>query len=369
MNIGHYKMAQTSDIPYHVLESTYQQYFRLKTLRKAHYIIANAIMSLSIFPHYTFDHDILYGALDGQKYEMITPTAKARYSRKYYKKGRGVVAYTLLSNHVPVQSDVIGPHEHESHFVFDIWYKNTSLIQPTVLTGDMHCINKANFAILHWFGAELRPRFTNLKKEITTIFAPKDLSHYQKFLVPPAGQINQNTILEENDNIDRVIATLALKETSQSTLIKKLCSLSPHHNARKAIFEFDKLCRSIYTLKSALDPTILSNVHRSQNRIESYHTLRAAIAKVGGRKALLGKTDLEVEISNQCGRLIAVAIIHYNASIHSRLIQKNSTKKVLKALKKSSPAAWRHLHFTGNFTFYTNKKDIDIDKIIEHIDL
>lgn len=369
MNIGHYKMAQTSDIPYHVLESTYQQYFRLKTLRKAHDIISNAIMRLSIFPHYTFDHDILYGALDGQKFEMITPTAKARHSRKYYKKGRGVVAYTLLSNHVPIQSDVIGPHEHESYFVFDIWYKNTSLIQPTVLTGDMHCINKANFAIPRWFGAELRPRFTNLKKELATIFAPKDPSHYQKFLVPPAGQINRNTILEENDNIDRVIATLALKETSQSTLIKKLCALSPHHNTRKAIFEFDKLCRSIYTLKCALDPTILSNVHRSQNRIESYHTLRAAIAKAGGRKALLGKTDLEVETSNQCGRLIAVAIIHYNASIHSRLLEKDITKRQLKVLKKSSPAAWRHIHFTGNFTFYTNKKHIDIDKIIEHIDI
>ena len=368
MNIGHYKMSQTSDIPYHVLESTYQQYCRLKTLRKANDIIADAIMHLSIFPHYTFDQDLLYGALDGQKYEMITPTAKARHSRKYYKKGRGVVAYTLLSNHVPIQSDVIGPHEHESYFVFDIWYKNTSLIQPTVLTGDMHCINKANFAIPRWFGAELRPRFTNLKKEIASVSAPRDLSHYQKFLVQPEGQINKNLILEEDGNIERVIATLALKEISQSNLIKKLCSLSSHHNTRKAIFEYDKLCRSIYTLKCALDPTILTNVHRSQNRIESYHTLRAAIAKAGGRKALLGRTDLEVEISNQCGRLIAVAIIYYNASIHSRLLEKNLTKNQLKIIKKTSPAAWRHIHFTGHFTFYTNKKEVDIDRVIEYID-
>lgn len=368
MNMGHYKMAQTSDIPYHILESTYQQYFRLATLRKAHDIIANATMRLSIFPHYTFDRDLLYGAFDGQKFEMITPTAKARHSRKYYKKGRGVVAYTLLSNHVPIQSEVIGPHEHESYFVFDVWYKNTSLIQPTVLTGDMHCINKANFAIPRWFGAELRPRFTNLKKEIATVYAPRDLSHYQKFLIKPAGQINKNLILEEDDSIKRVIATLALKEISQSTLIKKLCSLSSNHNTRKAIFEYDKLCRSIYTLKCALDPTILPNVHRSQNRIESYHTLRAAIAKAGGRKALLGRTDLEVEISNQCGRLIAVAIIYYNAFIHSRLLARNLTKNQLKILKKTSPAAWRHIHFTGHFTFYTNKKDVDIDKIIEYID-
>jgi hypothetical protein len=45
-----------------------------------------------------------------------------------------------------------------------------------------------------------------------------------------------------------VVATLGLKEMSQSILVRKLCTLSPHHPTRKAIFEFDKLVRSIYTL-------------------------------------------------------------------------------------------------------------------------
>lgn len=368
MNIGHYKMAQISDIPYHTLDFTYQQYIRLNTLRKANDIISNSIMRLPIFPHYTFDPDILYGAFDGQKYEVLTPTAKARYSRKYYKKGRGVVAYTLLSNHVPIQSEIIGAHEHESYFVFDIWYKNTSLIHPTILTGDMHSVNKANFALLHWFGAELRPRFTNLKKEIKSVYGTKDPSHYKNFLIQPAGQTTMQLILDEQDNIDIVVATLSLKEISQSNLIKKLCFLSPKNHTRKAIFEFDKLCRDIFTLKCCLNPEILLNAHRSQNRIESYHTLRAAIAKVGGRKSLLGKTDLEVEISNQCGRLIAGCAIYYNASIHSHLLEKDLSKKQLDALKKSSPAAWRHLHFTGKFTFYTNKNQINIDYLIENIE-
>lgn len=258
MNIGNYKMAQTSDIPYHILESTYQQYMRIATLKKSHDIIANAIMHLSIFPYYTFDLDILYGSVDGQKFEVLTPTAKARYSRKYYKKGRGVVAYTLLSNHVPIQGEIISDHDHESNFVFDIWYGNTSLINPMVITGDMHSVNKANFALLYWFGGELRPRFTNLKKELNNIYSTKDPSNYQKFLVQPTGQLNKQLILDEKENIDRVIATLALKEMSQSILVRKLCSLSPHNNTRKAIFEFNKLIRSIYTLKCILNPKKLS---------------------------------------------------------------------------------------------------------------
>ena len=119
-NIGNHKMAQTSNCVYYTLESTYKQYMRLATLKKAHEIIAHHIALLSIFPHYTFDLDVLYGAIDGQKFETVTPTTKARHSKKYFKKGRGVMAYTMLSNYVPISSDVIGAHEHESHFVFDI---------------------------------------------------------------------------------------------------------------------------------------------------------------------------------------------------------------------------------------------------------
>ncbi len=98
---------------------------------------------------------------------------KSRRSRKYFGKGSGVVAYTLLSNHVPIQTKLIGAHEHESHFVFDIWYGNISTIKPTVITGDMHSVNKVNFALFYCFCGEFRPRFTNLKKELDNIHGRK----------------------------------------------------------------------------------------------------------------------------------------------------------------------------------------------------
>ena len=46
------------------------------------------------------------------------------------------------------------------------------------------------------------------------------------------------------------------------------------------------------------DPQLERNVHRSQNRVESYHQLRSTIAQVGGKKELTGRTDIEIEISN-----------------------------------------------------------------------
>ncbi len=112
------------------------------------------------------------------------------------------------------------------------------------------------------------------------------------------------------------------------------------------------------------------NVHRSQNRIESYHQLRSAIAQVGGKKELTGR--IEIEISNQCARLIANAIIYYNSSILSRLLTQYEASRNMKALamiKKFSPAAWRHILLNGHYTFRGNGQIIDLDMIVAGLDL
>jgi len=47
LNHGNLSMADTSDIPYHVLEATYQQYLRLSTLQASNDRISNFIAGLS----------------------------------------------------------------------------------------------------------------------------------------------------------------------------------------------------------------------------------------------------------------------------------------------------------------------------------
>jgi TnpA family transposase len=241
MNLGNLSMAETSDIPYHVLEATHHQHLRLSTLKAANDQISNFIAQLPIFPYYSFDLEVLYGGVDGQKFGAADPTIKARFSRKYFGKDRGIVAYTLLANHVPLQTELLGANQHESYWVFDICYNNTSIIVPTMITGDMHLINKANFAILYWFGMKLAPRFTNLQTQLKHLFCGNSQDAYANFLITPIGQIDRELTILEKDNIDRIVATLGLKEMSQSTLVRKLCTLSGHHQTRKAIFEFDKL--------------------------------------------------------------------------------------------------------------------------------
>lgn len=369
---GNLRMAETCDIPYHVLEATDRQHIRLATLRDACDRIGNFIAALPIFPLYSFDPDILYGSVDGQKFAAAEPTIKARYSRKYFGKGKGVVAYTLLANHVPLETELIGANEHESHYVFDICYHNTSNIVPTAITGDMHSVNKANFAILHWFGMKFAPRFTSLEAQLPHLHCAGEIGRYADYLVAPVGQIDRNIITAEKANIDRIVATLGLKEMSQSTLIRKLCALPQHNPTRKAVFEFDKLIRSIYTLEYLRNPQLQRDVHRSQNRIEAYHQLRAALAQVGGKKQLIGDTDLDVAITNQCGRLTANVIIAYNTILLSALLERYRAAgdhRALRTLRNLSPVAWQHVHFLGRYLFRGSRPPIDLVALLANVTL
>lgn len=369
MNHGNLNMAEIANISYQDLKDVHASCFRLATLKEANDMISDAIKALPIFPDYSIDVEMLFSGVDGQKFTVKHETAKARNSKKYFGKIKGVVAYTLLSCHIPLQLELIGAHEHESYYVFDIWYNNTSSIIPDVITGDMHCINKSNFAITHWFGAKLFSRFTNIEAQRAHLFCGNDLSEYAHCLIKPAGQLDRQLIEDEEQNLLRIIATLGLKEMTQSVLVKKLCNYTTLNRTQKALFEYDKLIRSINTLKYFYDPKLQRNVHRSQNQLESYHQLRAEISSAHGRKQLGGRTDIEIAISNECGRLVANAIIYYNSVILSKLKQayeKAGDLDGLAMLKKFSPVAWRHINFLGHFLFTVENK-INIDQMIAEL--
>ncbi len=367
MGFGNFGMAQACDIPYHQLETTDRQHIRPATLHDSCDRISNFIAALPIFPLYAIDPEVLYGAVDGQKFAAAKPTIKARYSSKYFGTGRGVVAYSLLANHVPLETMLIGANEHESQYLFDICYRNSTQIMPTVITGDMHSVNKANFAILDWFGMQAAPRFTSLQAQIPHLFCADDISRYASFLLPPAGQIDRRLIAAEPDTFNRIVATLALKETSQAALVHKLCSLSSQNRSRKAVFEYDKLVRSIYTLQYIRSPKLQRDVHRSQNRIEAYHQLRSTIAQIAGRKQLIGNSELDIFLTNQCGRLLALVIIAYNSILLSSVLDRHRAagdEAAIARLQKISPVAWQSILFLGRYLFRGPRQPIDVNSLI-----
>lgn len=350
------------------LETTEKSFIRLETLRKANDRIVNAIGALPIFTYYNLSDYGIHASLDGQKVESKYLTVKARYSSKNWSLSKVLVSYTLVPNHVPVNSMIIGANEHESHYVLDILHNNSSNLKIHAVSGDMHSTNRVNFFLLYIFGYWFTPRLTSIsEKAEKNLMSFLDVNHYKNYLIKPASQVDKKLIINEHGNIQRIIASLALKESTQSIIIGKLSSYKSMNPTLKAMIELDKIIMSTYMLDYVDDPDLRSIVHRALNGGEGFHQLRSAILQMSDRK-FTGRTEPALNISNECNRFLANCIIYFNASILTNLFEvyeKQGHTKMCEKLKRLSPVAWQHINMVGKFEFYANQQKLDLLKITE----
>lgn len=366
-NMGLGKMAGISDISYNELSHTANSFIRPETLKAANDKISNAIAKLPVFKYYNVQEGIIHSSSDGQKFETQFETINSRYSSKYFGLNKGISSYTLVANHVPINSKIIGANEHESHYVLDLLFNNTSDIIPSMHSTDSMGINQINFILLYLFGYMFAPRYKNLNSKSKMIYSFKSINEYQDFLFKPIRRIKTEIIKEEWENIQKIIASLALKSTTQSTIIRKLNSYKRRNKAKKALVELDNIIKSVHILNYIDSIELRRIIQKVINRGESYHKLKRAIRYDNLGKFRV-KTDVEQQVWSECTRLIANTIILYNGIILSGLIEnaeKTKDYEKIDLIKKISPVAWRHINLYGRYKFHKKENTIDIQKIID----
>lgn len=63
-------------------------------------------------------------------------------------------------------------------------------------------------------------------------------------------------------------------------------------------------------------------------------------------------------------------MIAYNSVLLSALLdryQAAGNEKALKMLKKISPVAWQHIHFSGHYAFRDKHDPIDLDSLLANV--
>ncbi len=369
-NIGLFKMASISDISLQDLLTTAHNFIRLETLKAANDFVTNALAKLPIFQYFNIEEEIIHGSIDGQKIDTQTDTINARHSPKYFVLGKGVSSLTLVANHIPINAKIIGSHEHESWFAYDILYNNTSDVDPRILSTDTHGTNQVNHAILDFFGYLFAPRYKHLDSEHRKIYGFHHPQYYQGMVVKPGRKINEPLIIAEEDNIKRIIVSLALKSTTQSTIIRKLSSYDRKNRTKKALWEYDNIIMSIYILNYIDSLIVRQGVQKALNRGEAYHRLKRAVFHENEGKFRV-KTELEQNIWNECARFLTNCIIFYNAYILSALLnqaEKAGRTEEVEIIKRISPVAWRHVNFLGRFVFQHQQNPLDIDEMIKTLE-
>ena len=365
-NLGLGKMSECSDMDYQRLTTTSDNRIRLETLREANDRISNHTAKLPVFRHYHLDEQV-HSSSDGQKFETQIDTVNARHSPKYFGLKKGIVSYSLVANHIPINAQVIGANEHESHYVFDLLYNNTTDIEIDIHSTDTHGSNQVNFALLHPFGYRFAPRYRDIFGVVSrSLVGFKSAKDYENLLIKPARKVRSELILSEEDNIQRILVSLARKTTTQSIIVSKLSSYARKNRTKKALWEYNSIIQSLYLLDYINSPPLRQHVHTALNRGESYHKLRRAVAYANFGK-LRFKTEREQQIWNECSRLLTNCIIFYNASLLSGVLERHEKagdEVAIERLKSVSPVAWAHINFFGQYEFGKPMEPLDWGRLI-----
>ena len=118
------------------------------------------------------------------------------------------------------------------------------------------------------------------------------------------------------------------------------------------------------------DASLRNYVQRALNRGEAYHQLRRAISNVNGDQ-FRGSSDEEIQLWNECARLVTNAIIYFNSSILSQLLTsfeyQNDNNRV-QVVKQASPVAWYNINLKGTYNFELSEKLPDLVELMCSID-
>ncbi len=78
-------------------------------------------------------------------------------------------------------------------------------------------------------------------------------------------------------------------------------------------------------------------------------------------------SEIEMEVNNECNRLIASCIIYYNAVLLSELFKKYKKENNVEfcdMIKRFSPVAWQHINLGGKYEFCQNQIHLNIQEVI-----
>lgn len=368
-NQGIYGISQISDRTYDQLSTIQSNYIRLETLNNAIDTINNTASRLPIFKHYNIQEDIIHASADGQKFESRRETFKTRYSSKYFGTNKGVSSVSLIANHASINARIIGANEHESHFIFDLLMNNSSEIIPDILSTDTHGVNHVNFALLDLFGYTFAPRYAKVGNVINELFDVIEGKN-RRINIRLKKPINIKCIIKHWDTIQRICISLKERKTTQATLVRKLSGYKKNHLLLEALTEYNRLVKASYLLSYIDDTSLRNYVQRALNRGEAYHQLRRAISNVNGDR-FRGNSDEEIQLWNECARLVANAIIYFNSSVLSRLLdsfEHQDYQQKIEIVKQASPVAWYNINLKGTYNFELSDDLPNLEEMMRSID-
>ena len=355
-NIGVRKMGKiTKGIGEEKLENTVRWYFSQQNLNEANRIVIELIDKLSIPKFFKEKIEELHTSSDGQKFGVSVPSIHSSYSYKYFGTGRGVAAYSFIDEYSRLFYDtVISSSEREAAYVLDGLLYN-DVVESTIHSTDTHGYTEVIFGISNSLGIEFAPRIKNPGAQILYTFKENRSKQYQEKgyrIVPKKSRhIDENLLIDQWDNILRMLVSLKTKEVTASVLLKRLSSYAKNHPLHRALKELGRIHKSIFLLKYFDDSELRQRIEKQLNKGELWHKFAKEVFFGNNQEFKVGSKE-EQNVALSCRNLIQNTVVLWNYLTLTKKLSASDSKSVneiMKMLSNTSMISWRHINIHGEY--------------------
>ena len=143
----------------------------------------------------------------------------------------------------------------------------------------------------HLLGFSYAPRFKTLKRQRLYIFKNRKALDRSSWKIKPAGYADDEIVIQQWDDILRMIATIKLKEATASDLFRRLNSYSKQHALYQALKAFGQVPKSLFILQVIDDPVLRQAIEKQMDRIEHLHRFTRAVSVGNPREFLQAEKE------------------------------------------------------------------------------
>lgn len=291
---------------------------------------------------------------DGQRFTVTVKTANAQALPRYFGYGRGLSYYTSTSDQLSQFAiKVIPPTLREATYALDGLMDNESDLLLYEHTTDTHGFTEIMFALFDLLGFSFAPRIRDLANQQLYRLGQFERKEFGLVRQVLKRTIKQSRLVEEWDELMRLIVSLKLGWVSASLVIDKLQAYPRQNSLTQLLQEYGRVCKTIFVLRYVLEEEYRHRLETQLNKGEHLHLLRDQFF-IGFGRQLRRRGLSQQQGQADCTNLVVNAIVVWNTLYLQKGVEylrgQGLTVKD-EDLRHIWPSRWSHLNVYGHYHF------------------
>jgi len=250
-----------------------QNYIRNETIMAVNAILVSAQNKIPLAKKWG-GGDI--ASADGMRFVVPVRTVHAAPNPKYFKSGRGVTWYNLISNQRTGLNAVTVPGTlRDSLILLGVVLEQQTELQPTRIMTDAGAYSDIVFGLFRLLGLRFSPRLADMGG--ARFWRINPLADYGKLNVLAKSRINIDLVPPEWDDILRLLASLKLGRVPAEGIMRTLQVADKPTRLAKAIAEIGRIDKTIHMLNYLHDGSFRRQTLVQLNLGEGRHSLGRAV--------------------------------------------------------------------------------------------